>query len=260
MTTKTPEQKARMKYTAYLRETGRATQVDVGPARAYLRKLHHVYGMSCAMLAARCSLSEGSISEIIAGERAGEKGKRYPLREIFRENAESVMAIEPEIPTGRGGARVNAIGTTRRVQGLAAMGYPVKWIGEQCGFIGPTFNLIAQGRRQYVYFSTMWKIKQLYERLELDPHPERHGIKMQSVNLARSYARRNGYILPILWDWDTIDDPDGFPDYTGLCGTPTGAQAHRRKGIMPVCEPCKHAYNTYNGENKAKRRETRDDA
>lgn len=260
MPTKTPEQKARMKYTAYLRKQGRATQVDVAPARAYLRKLHHVYGMSCRQLAERCSLSEGSISEIIAGYRAGEKGKRHPLKEIYRENAESVMAIEPEFPKDRGGARVNAIGTTRRVQALAAMGYPVKWVGEQCGFRGPTFNLIAQGRRQFVYFSTAYKIKKLYERLETDPHPERHGIKLQSVNLAKSYARRNGYVPAILWDWDTIDDPEGFPDYTGLCGTPTGAQAHRRKEILPVCEPCKHAYNVYNGENKAKKREAQDDA
>ncbi|AWY07285.1 helix-turn-helix DNA binding domain protein [Streptomyces phage Araceli] len=238
---KTPEQLARAKYTAYLRETGRATKVPVGPVRDYLRKLHFAYGMSCAQLSEKCALSQGSISEIIQGERRGDRGQIYTIREIFRENAESVMMIEPEIPTERGGARVNAIGTTRRIQGLAAEGFPVRWVGEQVGFIGQTFYLTAQGKRKIVYFSTAYKIKCLYEKLENDLHPEFHGIDPGKAKLARTYAARNGYVRPIFWDWDTIDDPDGFPDFTGACGTPQGSQAHRRKGILPVCQPCKDA-------------------
>jgi len=238
---KTAEQLARAKYTAYLRTQGRATKVDVGPARAYLRKLHFVYGMSAAQLATKCSLSQGSISEIIAGERRGDYGQLYTITSIFRENAQSVMAIEPEISTDRGGTRVNAIGTTRRMQGLAAMGYPVRWQGEQVGFFGQTIYLTAQGKRKIVYFSTAYKIKTLYEKLENDPHPEAHGILPGKASLTRTYALRNGYVRPIFWDWDTIDDPDGFPDFTGACGTPQGSQAHRRKGILPVCQPCKDA-------------------
>lgn len=238
---KTPEQLARAKYTAYLRAQGRATKVDIGPARAYLRKLHFVYGMSAAQLSKKCTLSQGSISEIIAGERRGDYGQLYKIQTIFRENAESVMMIEPEIPTDRGGTRVNAIGTTRRVQGLAALGYPVRWQGEQVGFIGQTFYLTAQGKRKIVYFSTAYKIKCLYEKLETDPHPTAHGILPGKAALAQTIAERNGYIRPIFWDWDTIDDPEGFPDFTGACGTPQGSQAHRRKSILPVCRPCKDA-------------------
>ncbi|UTN91878.1 helix-turn-helix DNA binding domain protein [Streptomyces phage Stuff] len=241
MTAKTPEQLARAKYTAYLRETGRATKVDVAPVRAYLRKLHYVYGMSARMISSRCTLSEGSISEIINGERRGDYGQIYTIREIYRENAESVMSVEPEIPTDRGGARVNAIGTTRRIQGLAAEGFPIRWVGNQIGTTSQTFYLTAWGQREVVYFSTAWKIKSLYEKLENDLHPEFHGIDAGKAKLARTYAERKGYVRPIFWDWDTIDEPDGFPDFTGACGTPQGSQAHRRKGILPVCQPCKDA-------------------
>ena len=237
---KTPEQLARAKYTAYLRAQGRATKVSVAPVRAYLRKLHFVYGMSAAMIAARCSLSEGSITEIIIGERRGDYGQLVPVREIYRENAESVMAVEPQVPE-RGGARVNAIGTTRRVQGLAAEGFPIRWVGAQVGIFGQTFYLTAQGARKVVFFSTAYKIKCLYEKLENDLFPESHGIQPGKAALAQTYARRNGYVRPIFWDWDTIDDPDGIPEYTGCCGTPQGSQAHRRKGILPVCPPCKAA-------------------
>lgn len=251
MAVKTAEQLARAKYTAYLRAQGRATKVDVAPVRAYLRKLHYVYGMSARMISARCSLSEGSISEIINGVRRGDYGQIYTIKEIYRENAESVMAVEPEIPTERGGARVNAIGTTRRIQGLAAEGFPVRWQGEQVGFVGQTFYLTAQGKRQVVYFSTAWKIKQLYEKLENDLHPEAHGIDPGKAKLARTYAERNGYVRPIFWDWDTIDEPDGFPDFTGACGTPQGSQAHRRKNILPICQPCKTALTEYRKERRS---------
>lgn len=241
---KTPEQKARMKYTAYLRAQGRATQVDVAPVRAHLRELHDKYGMSAEMIAARCRLSQGSITEIIKGERRGDYGQLYEIKEIYRENAESALAVRPEIPTERGGARVNAIGTTRRIQALAALGYPVRWIGEQAGFVGQTFYLTAQGARKVIYFSTAYKIRKLYERLENDPQPERHGVSAIAVPRARASARRNGYHPPHVWDWDTIDDPEASPDFTGRCGTPQGFGAHYRLRILPVCEACKHAYNT----------------
>jgi len=234
---KTREQLARIKYTSYLHKQGRATQVPVGPARAYLRQLHFVYGMSSAQLADRCTLSPSSVLEIIAGHRAGVKGDRHPLQDIFRENAESVMAIEPEIPKERGGAMINAIGTTRRVQGLAAIGYPVRWTRDVCGFAGQSFYLLAQGKRSVVFFSTAYRIKALYEKHELDLHPERHGISMQAVRLTKTYAARNGYLPPILWDWDTIDDPEGYPNYTGFCGSQKGAQLHEQAGTE-VCGPC----------------------
>jgi hypothetical protein len=237
MTTKTAEQRARAKYTGYLRAVGRATRVDVGPARAYLRKLHIVYGMSAAMLAARCSLSEASIMEIIAGQRRGDSGRIHPVREIFRENEASVLAIEPEIPAERGGTRVNAIGTTRRVQALAAEGFPVSWVTEQIGATGRSFYLVAQGKRKIVYFSTAYKVKCLFEKLENHLDPAAHGIDPSKSKLTRTYAERGGYVRAAYWDWDTIDDPESIPQYTGYCGSTRGYRMHRASGI-PQCPPC----------------------
>lgn len=253
MSTKTPAQRSRFKYAAYLRATGRPTRVPMAPARAWLRVLHFQYGMSTVRLAELCTLSAPSISEIIKGHRGSTKNRGYEMREMYRENFESVMAIEPEIPSDRGGARVNAIGSERRVQGLAAIGFPVRWTGIQIGHTGPTFNLLPLGRRQFVYYSTAYKIRCLYEKLEMDTDPTAHGIPQASSRLAATYAARKGFVPPIFWDYDAIDDPDGFPDYTGQCGTHFGAQAHRRKDIMPVCGPCRDAYNEYNGEKKAER-------
>jgi hypothetical protein len=175
------------------------------------------------------------------------------MREMYRENFESVMAIKPEIPVGKASARVNAIGSERRVQGLAATGFPVTWQAHQIGSHSTTFNLLPLGRRDFVYYSTAYKIRCLYEKLEMETDPTLHGIPLASVRLTKTYAARKGFIPPIFWDYDAIDDPDGFPDYTGQCGTHFGAQAHRRKDIMPVCGPCRDAYNEYNGGKKAER-------
>jgi hypothetical protein len=254
VSTKTPEQRRRFKLTAYMRANGNPTRVPIGPARAHLRMLHFQYGMSTVRLAELCTLSAGSISELIRGERGSVKNQSYPMKEMYRDNFESVMAIRPEVPADKGGARVNAIGSARRVQGLAAIGFPVKWTGSQLGFVGPTFNLLALGKRQFVYYSTAYKIRGLYEKLELATDATQFGVRQQSARLAATYAARKGFVKPIFWDFDMIDDPDGFPDYTGQCGSQFGAQAHRRKGIFPVCQPCRDAYNEYNGTNKARAR------
>lgn len=236
---KSREELSRIKYAKYLRSQGRATRVDVAPVRAHLRRLHFFYGMSAGMLAERCALSEGTIAEIIAGERRrSSDGLVYPVKEVYRENAESVMAIQPEIPPDRSGTRVNALGSTRRLQALARVGYPIRWCGHQIGVRGQGFYMTATGARTIVFFSTAYKIKKLYETLEHDQHPEQHGITSQAINLAKFYARRNGYLPPGVWDWETIDDPEAQPDFTGECGTPSGAGIHVRRGILPVCEPC----------------------
>lgn len=237
---KTAAQLSRAKYAAYLRMTGRPTRVPVGPVRDYLWTLHYTYGMSAEQIAERCFMSSGSISEIIAGSRRGEHGHKYVIREVYRENAESVLAIKPEIPADRGGARINAVGTTRRIQALAAEGFPVRWIGDQCGFVGQTFYLTAQGKRKVVYYSTAHKIKCLYEKLAGNATPEDMGIPAGKANLARTYAARSGYVRSAYWDWDTIDDPDAFPDFTGFCGTLRGYQVHQETGTT-ACPPCKTA-------------------
>lgn len=251
--------RAREKYTAYLRRTGRPVRVPLDQAQSHLRRLHYHYGMSCERLSELCSLSAGSISEIIRGERRNaEKAKLYQMAELYRVNAESVLAIQPEPPKNRGGTLVDATGTTRRVQGLAAIGFPIQWVGEQCGFSSRTFYRIGWGQRKLVYFSTAHKIRCLYEKLELED-PVAHGISSSRAKMSRTYAERNGYILPIYWDWDTIDDPQSFPDYTGQCGTANGVYAHRRLEILPICQPCRDAYNAVNNERrKAKRAELAD--
>lgn len=225
------------KHAAYLRSKGWSVLVPVGPAQTHLRWLHHTHGMSAQAIAAQSTVSEATVSEIIAGRHYGEYGRRHPLMMIRRENAESLLAVRPVPPTGRKGARVNACGPTRRVQALAVLGFPVGWSAQQCGHHQSYFGLLVRGERQFVYASTAQRIRELYEKYELSS-PQECGLSSRAIRIAQMHARQSGYAPPATWDWRTLDDPDGFPDWTGACGTEEGTELHLTEGILPVCDPC----------------------
>ena len=85
--------------------------------------------------------------------------------------------------------------------------------------------------------STERAARTLYERL-WNTDPREHGVSLHSYNRARRHAATHGWAPPAAWDDDRLDDPAAHPDWTGSCGTPSGAAAHRRDGLLPVCRPC----------------------
>lgn len=229
---------ARHKYARYLRATGRPTRVPVGPARQHLRTLYFGYGMSSTLLAKRCDMAQSTISEIILGRR-NNRGVMVPVKEIYREKEASILAIKPESPTTKGGALILGIGSTRRLQALVAAGYPVKWLADQIGNQSSNFSDLVKGKQKRVQYSTAHRVRELFEKYET-ADPLDTGIPVANFRKARTVAIRNGYVGAMLWDWDTIDDPDGFPNWTGYCGSPTGYQHHVNQGL-PVCQPCRDA-------------------
>ena len=252
---KTPAQKAAVKRAAYLRSIGRPTKVPIEVVRPHVRKLHFKYGMAAELISRRSGFSEGSIREIINGHRTG-----TPVKEIFRDNAAKLLAVQGEYPAievgAKGGTRVDATGTMRRAQALNALGYPMKWIAVQMGSVGRTFYQIAWGERKFVYFSTALRMQELYGKLENDAFPEGHGISQQAIRLAKFYADKRGYPPPGCWDPDTIDDPEAFPEWTGECGSEAGYQIHFRekdrrfwapdlKRHVYACAECRKAHAAY---------------
>lgn len=231
------------KHAAYLRLHGWSVLVPVGPAQTHLRWLHHTHGMTAKTISEQCTLSEASVNEIIAGKHYGAYGERHPLTAIRRENETSVLAVQPVTPSGRGGARVNACGSVRRVQALCARGFPVFWTSLQCGHDRTYFGTLIRGERAYIFASTAHQIRQVYEKYE-HADPRDLGISERAVTASLNRATRNGYAPPAVWDWQTIDDPDGFPDWTGACGTAEGTELHHVEGLLPVCDPCMALWNS----------------
>lgn len=99
--------------------------------------------------------------------------------------------------------RRDSTGTARRLRALVAMGYSQADIGRAVG-ISPTYiSKLANQNRGQVNPDTADRIIALYDKLSMTPGPSRW---------ARDWAHRKGWMPPLAWDDDTIDDPAAQPN------------------------------------------------
>jgi DNA-binding XRE family transcriptional regulator len=137
------------------------------------------------------------------------------------------------------GARVSSLGVSRRLGALWAKGYSVAYLCGQLGFHERGSHILRaiHGQLAYTHPGFVNQIGALYDKLaEMDPREA--GMSKQGVTYAQTLARRWGHAPPHCWDPDTIDDSDAIPEWTGMCGTPTGLHIHYRDRILPACKAC----------------------
>lgn len=123
----------------------------------------------------------------------------------------------PRVPGSRshfdlvgGELRVDATGTRRRLMALFVMGWNWRELGSRMG-VGPAED---PGRilghivrlRSEVYPETRDKVVAIYDELSMVPAPVNN-----YANRARTIGKRQGYVRPLNWDDDQIDDPYGLP-------------------------------------------------
>ena len=101
-----------------------------------------------------------------------------------RQRVAAARAKENPRPTGPDHATTN--GTTRRLQALAAIGWSDSDIANRVGLTDDWDAAVGR----------------LYEELQGTPGPSPD---------SREHALRSGWAPPLLWEDDTIDDPDGRP-------------------------------------------------
>lgn len=238
----TPAERARRqrreKETAYLRTIGQAVRVPPGPAMAHAQALH-ARGMTGAQIAALAGVSKATAQDLVRGHRTKDRGG-YPIKDIDRDVAEAVLGVRYREPEVRG-SDIDSIGVRRRLQALTAIGYGSPAVATH---LGCTFQMVSALTldKGPVSVSTLAKVSAVYDKLYLTD-PLENGLTRYSVARAKGTAQRRGYAPPMCWDVDTIDDPDAFPEWTGVCGTPQGVGVHKREGI-PVCPACKSAAPT----------------
>lgn len=172
-------------------------KVDPTRARKHAQQLIR-NGMSIAEIARAANLSHPSISRIL-GTR-----KTPPAAHIINTTEQAILAIT-QTPTPSEGL-TNATGTIRRLQALATIGYPFQQQGRLAGIHEDQARHILE--QQQVTTRTAEAIKNLYNRLQLKPAPP-----SRQATQAREIARRNGWLPPLCWDEDLIDDPHhhGYP-------------------------------------------------
>lgn len=120
-------------------------------------------------------------------------------KRIRVENERALLAVPLVARDSHRG--VNSTGTRRRVQALAWMGWPCSEVARRAGIPETTLRtLILPSRRISVAYAH--RVAAVYEELSFRRGPSR---------ISAGKARQLGFVPPLAWDEDTIDDPRARP-------------------------------------------------
>lgn len=188
------------KQKAYGRSTNH--QVDATPVRQHLDRLIR-RGWGVRAISKETGISLDVLSNIVYGRNA-------VLPTTLRAGtADQILAFTP-IATrskfdGTDTENTDATGSRRRLQALVSLGFSLHLLAGHAGRSHSSFKAILA--RDRIRVSTANEIKALYDQLwDKQPLPETPAEK-QSVTMAKKAAQKNGWLPPMMWDDDHIDDP-----------------------------------------------------
>lgn len=181
------------KLAKYRQDTGRTVMVDAEPIKQHLHKLR------AAGVGKRTIASQAGVSQTVVDRLLGLNSDR-PAERIRPETASRLLGVSTTQLAN--GAYIDAIGTTRRLQALVAIGHSQTSLAERVGWTLANLNVLVLGRRDSVTVATAQLIAQLYDELSMTP-----GTNAR----ARSLAQGRNWAPPLAWDDDKIDDPGARP-------------------------------------------------
>lgn len=170
----------------WLIATGRwSPWADAGRARAVLAR-HRALGVGVSRVADVAGISRETVNRIMSGD--------YPT--ITRETERKILTAKV---TPARNAKVSAEGSRRRVHALMCMGYTHRVIGERAGVTRGPMDRIGAGYPLTVVWVAE-AIMRVYDELSMVPAPV-----SQSSKVARTHAKKCGYLPPLAWDDALID-------------------------------------------------------
>lgn len=179
---------------------------DAEPVRAHLRTLMDA-GMGLKRIAEVSGISSGSLTKIVYGITNPDGSHRPPARKVRHETARRLLDTRLDLADG---AKVDGTGTRRRLQALVALGYPQAYLQERIGHQNLN-RVIHGGGAGKVYLATHKAVTALYDELSMRlPAPVGRKEREASTR-ARTIARRHGWLPPLAWDDELLDDPDATP-------------------------------------------------
>lgn len=180
--------------------------VDAEPARAHVRHLSE-QGMGWQRVARAAGLTQSTIWKLVYGP-----APRGPSKRIRRQTADKILAVTLDLADA---AIVDATGTRRRLQALVAIGWSQTRLAAQLGWNVGNINSLILGRDcPRVQHDTEVRVRALYDRLWNVTPVAANRFEKTGITRAKSVATGHGWVPPMAWDDDTIDDPAAQP-HTG---------------------------------------------
>ena len=179
-----------------------SVRVPAAPVRAHYEALLAA-GMSRNQVSRISGVKPDQLDNLLRPRK--DRGDQL-ARIVFRRTADRVLAVPVPAPHevwryAAAGQPVHPAGTARRLQGLVALGWTNRELSNRLGVHEANFGNALYGTRQPTAGFAR-KVAALFNELQLTPGP--------SVR-ARLRAQRNGWVPPLAWDEDSIDDPAAVP-------------------------------------------------
>lgn len=174
------------------------------PARRRITAMR-AQGFTWAHLAALTGLPEITVKRL-GGRCLG--GRRPPAR-VNGTTVAAVLGIPAATAPRR--ALVDATGTRRRMQALAATGWPIARLARTLGMSTADAYRITAGRQTLVFTATAERVAIAYEALWDTPPRSRTRWDTAAITHARRAAARQRWAPPAAWDDDDLDNPRARP-------------------------------------------------
>jgi hypothetical protein len=176
--------------------------VDAGPVREHLRALAGA-GISYKRAAALAGLRFSTVSGILYG-----KPGRPPAARVRPATRDAILAVQATFDNLPDLGRVDGTGTMRRLQALMALGWPKTVLARRLG-TDQLFGVHLAARP--VTVAKARAVRALYDELWNTAPPARTARERTAALRARRFAERRGWLGPVAWDDDVIDDPAAGP-------------------------------------------------
>lgn len=174
---------------------------------------------------------------------------RIPCREKCCKDAMAKYKSMRELDLMAGKPRIiDATGTQRRIRALSCLGWSNAEVARRAGMHPEHLPRLVKGAVT-INRRTAERIAKVYEELSMELPAGRTKQEKQAISYARNTAKRRGYLPPLAWDEDKIDDPNFTPKRTQT------REMLIRKDIDPVVVERVLAGDMYLHTTPAERRE-----
>lgn len=175
---------------------------DAQPVRDHVLQLMAA-GVGLKRITTLTGINGGVMCKLVYGQ-----GGKPPTRRVRQATADKILAVRPTDLAP--GARVDATGTRRRLQALTTLGWSAAQLAHQAGLDRQVIDGAITSTRQQITQANADTIARLYDRLWNRP-------AAPSIGASRAIARaaKAGWLPPLAWDEDQIDDPTYQPARAG---------------------------------------------
>lgn len=177
-------------------------RVDAAPAAAHLEALIDS-GISLDQVARLIGCSRSTLHLLRGTYSPGKK----PQERILRRISDGILFIENDpIKYAHPNRPISGVGTARRLQALVAIGWTQKELARRIGWSQKNMTILVHGGARMVEAKTVRAVRALYDELWDQPQDGDFGSRV-----ARRLAENNGWVSPLGWDDEDIDDPTKEP-------------------------------------------------